>query len=58
MKNQDGFFFCYSKRVSDFLRSEGVYFITVAKDMKTDKIFSLFTITPELDEALKKYKNR
>ncbi|WP_169823946.1 DUF5659 domain-containing protein [Bacillus marinisedimentorum] len=53
MKN---YFFCYSKRVSDFLASKGIQFITVAIEPKTKKMFSLYEINEELQKALDQYK--
>lgn len=50
------YFFCYNKRVSDFLKTKGIYHITVAQDPKTKKIFSLFEITTDLQQALNEYK--
>lgn len=54
MKN---YFFCYNKKVSDFLKTKEIYHITVAQDPKTKKIFSLFEITPSFQVALNEYKN-
>lgn len=54
MKN---YFFCYNKRVSDFLKTKEIYHITVAQDPKTKKIFSLFEITDKFQKALKEYNN-
>lgn len=53
MKN---YFFCYNKTVSDFMRTKGIHHITVAMDVKTKKIFSLFEITNEFQQALDEYK--
>lgn len=56
MANKD-YFFCYTKKVSDYLNEKGLQFITVAKSVSNHKIFSLYEITPALQEALKEYKN-
>lgn len=53
----NGYHFVYNKRVSDFLKTKGIYYITVARDVKTNKIFSLFEVTPELQQALDEYKS-
>ncbi|MGE7217150.1 hypothetical protein ACQKJC_11670 [Priestia koreensis] len=53
MKN---FFFCYNKRVSDYLSYKGVRYITVAQDLKTQKVFSLYLINDEFQEAMNEYK--
>ncbi len=55
MANKD-YFFCYTKKVSDYLKEKGFEHITVAQDPKTKKIFSLFKINEELQKALKAYK--
>ncbi|WP_163258638.1 hypothetical protein [Heyndrickxia shackletonii] len=55
MKN---YFFCYNKRVSDFLKSKEIHHITVAQDPKTKKIFSLFEINEPLKKALDEYKTQ
>lgn len=52
------FFFCYNKNVSEFLSSKYIPFITVARDVKTGKIFSLYLIDERLQTALDEYKNR
>lgn len=58
MKNNKDFFFCYNKNVSRFLKTKGIYHITVAQDPRTKKIFSLFQIDQEgkLQQALDEYK--
>jgi hypothetical protein len=50
------YFFCYNKRVSDYLTSKGIKFITVAIDPKTKKMYSLYKQTDTLDSLLKEYK--
>lgn len=54
--SQKNFFFCYNKRVSDHLEASGIEWITVAKDLKTNKIFSLYVINKDLQQALDVYK--
>lgn len=49
------YFFCYSQRLSDFLKNKNVGYITIAKDMNTDRIFSLYPKSIELKEALDEY---
>lgn len=51
------YFFCYNKRVSDYLRTKQLNFITVAIDPKTNKMYSMYEITPELQIALDEYKS-
>lgn len=55
MSEKIDFFYCYNKNVSDFLRTKGVRFITVAKDLKTQKVFSLYVINKEFQAALNEY---
>ncbi|MEM5009278.1 hypothetical protein WKH57_01025 [Niallia taxi] len=55
--NED-YFFCYNKKVSEFLQSKGFKYITVSLDLKKRKVFSLYKINLELDMALKEYKNK
>ncbi|WP_162837351.1 hypothetical protein [Neobacillus vireti] len=54
------YFFCYNKAVSDFLKSKDIQLITVAQDVKTKKLFSLYHIDEEgkLQKALDEYKTR
>jgi hypothetical protein len=52
------YFFCYNKTVSDFLKSKGLELITVARDMKTNKIFSLYQIDENLQKALDEYNSK
>ena len=51
------YFFCYNKRVSDYLRTKQLNFITVAIDPKSNKMYSMYEITPELQKALDEYKS-
>lgn len=55
--SQKNYFFCYNKKVSDHLKDSGIEWITVAKDPKTNKIFSLYVINEDLQQALDEYKN-
>lgn len=58
MDKKIDFFYCYNKRLSDFLTTEGIKYITVAKDIKKNRMFSLYIINKELQTALDKYKNQ
>ncbi|MEC1720603.1 hypothetical protein [Schinkia azotoformans] len=53
MKN---YFFCYNKKLSDFLTTKGIQFITVAKEPKSGKLFSLYFIDTKLQQAIEEYK--
>ncbi|AZV43679.1 hypothetical protein BAOM_3070 [Peribacillus asahii] len=50
------FFFCYSKYVSTYLVNKGFKPITTAREMKENKVFTLYEITPDLQAALTEYK--
>lgn len=52
------YFFCYNKHISDYLFTKNVKYITVAMDVKTQRIFSLYQITPEFQKALAEFKSR
>ena len=56
MESNKGYFFCYNKTVSDFLNGKGINFITVAKDPKTGKMFSLYKRSSELQRVLDEYR--
>ncbi|WEZ10160.1 hypothetical protein P5663_10125 [Priestia flexa] len=56
MYKNKNYFFCYNKKVSDFLTYKGIRFITVAQDVKTGKLFSLYEINECLQAALDEYK--
>jgi len=53
----DKYFYCYNKSVSDFLVSNGLKFITVAREPKSNKLFSLYEQSPKLKELLVQYKS-
>lgn len=50
------YFFCYNNNLARFIKSRGVKQITVARDLVTEKVFTLFEITPEFQSALEEYK--
>lgn len=52
------FFFCYNKRLSDFFKKKGIDLITVAIDPNTRKWYSLYEITPVLQQAIDEYKQQ
>lgn len=49
------YFFCYSSRLSLFLRNKGFKFITEAKHKDTRKTFWFYEGTGELNEVLIEY---
>lgn len=56
MSSKQDYFYCYNKKVSDFMRTKNINHITVARDIKTNKIFSMFEINDEFQAAMKEYK--
>lgn len=56
MDNKD-YFFCYNKKLFDYLTKEkSLDFITIAINPTTKKTFSMFKKTNELQKALNDYK--
>jgi hypothetical protein len=53
--SKKGFFFVYNKNLGSFLK-ERHEVITIAQDLKTKKVFSLFQITTSLQTSLEEYK--
>lgn len=53
---KDQYFFCYNKHISDYLTERGIKYITVAKEIKNNRLFSLYKQTKELSRALEEYK--
>ncbi len=54
--NNINFFYCYSKNLSDYLTSQNIKRVTIAKEPKTNKLFSLYIINDDLQQAIDKYK--
>ena len=54
--NKSDFFFCYNKKLSDFITTKGIQFICVAKEPKSGKLFSLYFIDSQLQQAIDEYK--
>lgn len=52
------YFFCYNNKVAEFIKSKNIKHITVAQDLMTKKIFTLFAITEELQTAMNEYKSQ
>lgn len=55
---QEKYFYCYNKEVSDYLASKGIKYINVARELKSNKIYSLYKQTEQLTKALTEYKNK
>lgn len=54
--NKSQFFYCYNRKVSEFLKSKGISYIHVAMEPKSRKLYSLYYINNELQSALNEYK--
>ncbi|MFB4473322.1 hypothetical protein ACDI16_10275 [Oceanobacillus caeni] len=56
VKNED-LFYCYSKKLSTFIYEEsGIVPLTIALNTKSNRLFSLYGKSPELQAVLDKYK--
>jgi len=55
--NKD-FFFCYNKKLSDFLTENGIKYITIAIEPKSKRQFSLYFINEQLQQLIKEYKQQ
>lgn len=53
---QREYFYCYNIAVSRYLESKGIKYITVAREPKSNKLFSLYEQTQELTDLLREYK--
>ncbi|WP_219620074.1 DUF5659 domain-containing protein [Bacillus sp. T33-2] len=49
------FFYCYNIQVSEYLKSKGFKFIHIAREPKSNKLYSLYLRTDELNTAIKEY---
>lgn len=55
--NQE-YFYCYDQRFAKYLKSKGFDYITLAKSRHTDKLFSLWLVTPDFQEVLNEYNHK
>jgi len=46
------YFFCYDKNLFNLLSSKGFRFITKARNINNDKVFSLYLMTEELSQVI------
>jgi hypothetical protein len=52
--NKSNYFFCYDRRLANYLRHEKrIDFITEARHLKTNKIFTLFYRNEELKKSIR-----
>ncbi|WP_427124719.1 hypothetical protein ACQCPP_12400 [Priestia megaterium] len=56
MLTSDDFFYCYNKKLSDKIQEAGIPAITIAQNIKTGKLFSLYQKSPELQKIIDSYK--
>ncbi|MED1441912.1 DUF5659 domain-containing protein [Aeribacillus composti] len=57
--NSKQFFFCYSKDLSQYIKSKGIDSITTALSPSTKKKFTLFYKSEELQKTIDEYnKNK
>ncbi|MCY9007166.1 hypothetical protein [Peribacillus frigoritolerans] len=57
MSNKD-FFFCYDKKLFRYIKDvKGLDYITIAKNPTTDKTFSMFMKSDQLQNAINEYKS-
>lgn len=57
MLTSKDFFYCYNKKVSDFLESKGLHKITVGINPNNKKPYSMYHKTELLQKALKEYSH-
>ncbi|SER09163.1 hypothetical protein SAMN04487944_101198 [Gracilibacillus ureilyticus] len=56
MKKENNYFFCYSKDLSNFLKANGISYITKSINPKNKLTFTLFEKDNQLISTLKDYK--
>lgn len=54
--NEQDFFFCFTRKLSIFLKEEGISYIIKARSIKDNAIYTVYQKTDELQRALDKYK--
>jgi hypothetical protein len=52
----DTYFYCYNKKVSDYLTKKGVQYITKAISPKDKRLFTMYKKDHHLDLLLNEYK--
>lgn len=50
------YFYCYNVSLSKYLNSKGIRYITVAREPKSNKLFSLYEINTNLQNAIDEYR--
>jgi len=54
LSNKD-FFFCYNRDIYFYLTENNIDFITIAREPKNNRMFSLFYRSDKVEELLKNY---
>ncbi len=52
------YFYCYNINLSRYLTSKGINYIMIAREPKSNKLFSQYLQTAELTKAIQEYKNK
>jgi len=52
---ENKYFYCYSVRMKDFLKSQGLAYITKALNPKTNRPYFMFEKSKELDLMISKW---
>lgn len=55
--NQFNFFYCYDEGLTSYLIRKGFRYITKARHYRTNKLFSLFILTDELNHYINEWNN-
>jgi hypothetical protein len=56
MINKDDLYFCYSRKLSQYLEQKGIRYLFMAKDINKNNPFSLYVKTDQLLKELENYK--
>lgn len=52
---ENKYFYCYSIKMKDFIKSQGIDYITKALNPKSQKPYFMFNKSKELDLAIEKW---
>lgn len=53
---ENNLFYCYSVKMKDFIKSQGINYITKAIHPKTSRVFFIFNKGLELDVVISKWQ--
>lgn len=56
MLTSKDFFFCYNKKLAEKIKEANIPVITIAENIKTGKLFSMYEKTPKLQAIINDYK--